>query len=183
MRKVTFAIALLVVAFIPVSAKAQFVYSFDSGAVSVSATPNGTSHAAGNSIGGLFSVPIARVVGGSGVINQILWKSNGGSTGVLVFRIWQKNPTNTTCADQTAFVGSDTDDQNLIVAPFTITPAAPGNTTGDSATYGSSNGLTYNFKNADAVPTRNVYVCAITETTDTVDENMVVRLTLGAKQD
>lgn len=109
--------------------------SFDSGAVSATATPANSSHAAGVSVGGLFAVPVARTVGGSGIITNFNYKSTGGSTGALVARIWQKNPTGTTCTDNSAFVDIDTDDANLITSPMTITPAAPAAVTGDAATY------------------------------------------------
>lgn len=171
------------------TARAQ-VGGYDSGAVSASATPNSSSHAAGSSVGGLFTVPVARGPGSSGILTSVFWKSNGGSTGQLVVRIWQRKPVNTTCTDQTAFAGSDADDAFLITPPFAITPAAPAVTTGDAATYASSTGLTLDYKNADSIvagnnntpPSQNLYVCAVTVSTDTADESAVVRLTLSGPQ-
>jgi hypothetical protein len=165
-------------------AQAQNVGGYDSGAISAVATPANSSHAAGTSIGGLFTVPIARgatALASSGVISNLLWKSTGGSTGQLVIRIWQANPTHITCTDNTAFAGSDIDDTNLITTPFSITPAAPANTTGDSATYASSTG-SWNYKNADVTTTQNLYICAVTVATDTADQNKQVRVTLSGKQ-
>lgn len=144
---------------------------FDSGAVTALGTVNSSSHAAGTSVGGLISVPVARVAGGSGIITNFSWTSPGGATVQYVVRIWQKNPAGTTCTDQTAFVGNATDDRQLIVPPFAITPAAPANTTGDSKTYASVAGVTWDYKNADTSPGQNLYVCVMTTATDTADEN------------
>lgn len=151
----------------------------DSGAVSVTATPANLSHAAGTSVGGLFSVPVARVSGGSGTLKLVMWKSTGGSTGALVIRIWQSKPANTTCTDNAAFVGSNTDDANLITPPFSITPAAPASTVGDSATYASI-AVSLDYANADL--SKNLYVCVVTVAIDTADENKSVRLTLAGPQ-
>jgi hypothetical protein len=169
-------------------ARAQVGY--DSGAIVVTATPNSSSHAAGSSVGGLFVVPLARTAGGSGILTSVFWKSTGGATTQLLVRIWQWNPTSTTCTDQTAFVGSDTDDAYLITPPFSFTPAAPASTTGDSATYASSTGLTWDYKNSDSTvagfnntaKSQNLYVCVLTTATDTADESKTVRLTLSGPQ-
>jgi hypothetical protein len=158
------------------------VSGYDSGAITATATPANASHAAGTSVGGLFSIALARVNGGSGILTNIGYKSTGGSTGVLAVRIWQKNPTGTTCTDNTAFVGADADDANLIAPPFSITPSAPASTTGDSATYGQLQTITWDYKNSDTSPGQNLYLCAVTVATDTADENKLVRWTLSGPQ-
>jgi hypothetical protein len=158
------------------------ITGYDSGVVSATATPANSSHAAGTSIGGLFTIQVARINGGSGIISNMLWKSTGGSTGTLVIRIWQKNPTGTTCIDNSAFVGSDTDDAFLLTAPFAITPAVPAIATGDAATYATLNGLFFDYKNSDTTLSMNVYVCAITIATDTLDQNKTIRLSLSGPQ-
>lgn len=158
------------------------VSGYDSGAITQTATPANSSHAAGVSVGGLFSVAVARTNGGSGILTNIGYKSTGGSTGQLVVRIWQKNPANTTCTDNTAFAGSDTDDAFLIAPPFSLTPAAPASTTGDANTYGAIQGITWDYKNADTSPGTNLYLCAVTVATDTADENKLVRWTLSGPQ-
>src|SRR5262249_3920320 len=129
-------------------------------------------------------VPIGRsFAGSSGIVTNLLWKSTGGSTGQLVIRIWQKNPTTTTCVDNVAFAGSDADDANLITAPFSIFPAAPSSATGDSATYAGLSALSWDYKNADwPQPGPNLYVCAVTVNTDTADQNKLVRVTLSGPQ-
>lgn len=154
----------------------------DSGPQSASATPANSSHAAGTSVGGLFTIAIARIAGGSGGLTNLAYKSTGGSTGAIVLRIWDKNPSNTTCTDNTAFAGSDTDDANLVLTPTTLSPAAPGVTTGDAATYAQLYGFYIDYANADSPTTKNVYACVVTVTTDTADQNKLVRLTLSGPQ-
>lgn len=155
----------------------------DSGPVFAVATPANASHAAGSALGGLFTIPLAKYPGASGVVTNVLWKSTGASTGVVLLRFWARNPVNTTCTDNTAFAGSDIDDAYLIAIPQSITPAAPAVTTGDTATYGALTGLTWDFKNFDTPTTTvNLYVCAITVSTDTADENKQVRLTVSGQQ-
>ena len=157
---------------------------FDSGsAPNQTATPNSSSHAAGSSVGGLFSVPVARTNGGGGIITTLYWVSTGGATTQLQVRLWDKNPTNTTCTDQTAFVESVTDDVHLLAPPFTMTPAAPTGTTGDSNTYAVVQSLTLSFKNQDLTPSKNVYACVQTLATDTADESKAVYINLTGIQD
>lgn len=159
------------------------ISGYDSGPIAVPSTPANSSHAAGTSIGGLFAVPLARISGGSGILTSLGWKSTGGSTGQLVFRMWTKNPVNTICNDNAAFSGSDTDDAFRVPGfPLALTPAAPAVTTGDTATYVDQLSLTADYKNVDTAPSLNVYVCAVTVATDTADENKLVRLTLSGPQ-
>ena len=164
------------------STNPTIISSFDSGAITATGAVNGTSHAAGTSVGGLISVPLARVNGGSGIATNFSWTSPGGSTGILVIRIWQKSPANTTCTDQTAFSGSAADDAFLIVPPFSITPSAPGVTTGDAKTYASVTVVTWDYKNVDTVPSKNLYVCAVTVATDTADESSSVTVMMSGPQ-
>lgn len=158
------------------------VGGFDSGPIQASETPANSSHAAGTSVGGLFTLGVARTNGGSGIITNYAFKSSGGSTGSYVIRIWDKNPSNTTCTDNSAFSGSATDDANLIVPPFTITPAAPASTTGDSNTYAAVTQVSWDYKNADGTASQNVYACAVTVATDTADENKAVYMTVSGPQ-
>ena len=159
---------------------AQQVGGFDTGSSAFAeATPANSSHASGVSLGGLFQIPIARVPGGSGIITNLLLKSAGGATSAITFRLWDVNPVNTTCTDNSAFAGSDTDDKHLIATPFTLTPAAPSVTTGDSATYATATNLSIDFKNQDTNLTKIVYACLVLGGTDTADEAQKVRLTLS----
>lgn len=158
------------------------VVGYDSGMVTATATPANSSHAAGTSIGGLFSVSFFRVSGGSGEVGNLMWISSGGSTGALVVRLWQKNPSGTTCTDNSAYAGSATDDANLIIPPFTITPSAPAVTTGDAKTY-----ATYQFtpplSATNASSNTTLYACVTTVATDTADQNQAVRLGVSGPQD
>lgn len=160
------------------------VGGYDSGsAPNQTATPNSSSHAAGSSVGGLFSIPIARTNGGSGIITTLYWVSTGGATTQLQVRLWDKNPSGTTCTDQVAFVENATDDVHLLAPPFTMTPAAPTGTTGDTNTYAVVQGLTFTFKNQDTTPGKNVYACVQTLATDTADESHAVYINLTGVQD
>lgn len=155
----------------------------DSGAVAVAVTVNSSSHAAGNSLGGLITIPLAARPGTGGILTQVAWVSPNGSTGQIVIRIWQVKPASTTCTDQAAFAGNATDDLNLIAPPFTMTPAAPAVTTGDSKTYAVSSGLTIDWKNLDnPQTTRNLYACVVTVSTDTADESSSPWIVLSGPQ-
>ena len=141
-------------------------------------------HAAGSSVGGLFSIPVARTPGGGAIVTQFMWISSGGATTQLLVRLWDVKPSgSTTCTDQTAFVSNATDDTHLITIPFTVTPAAPANTTGDAKTY-AVNGFTppISIRNQDASQTQYVYACVLTTATDTADESAAVYVNLTARR-
>lgn len=151
----------------------------ESGPVQViSPTLNAGSYTAGMSLGGLFTVPIARVAGGSGGLTQFWYKSKAGSVGQVLVRIWQKTPAGT-CTDHTAYVGSAADDANLVLSPFAVTPVGPAVATGDAQTYGPFYPGRTSYVNADTVPSRNLYVCVLTVATDTADESNTVSVTLS----
>jgi hypothetical protein len=146
-----------------------FIGGYDSGPVTATGTVNSSSHGAGVSVGGLITVPWARINGGSGIITNFSWTSPGGAVVQYVVRIWAKFPASTTCTDNTNFAGNATDDRALITPPFAITPAAPASTQGDAKTYASQTGVTWDFRNQDN--TLNAYVCVVTTATDTADES------------
>lgn len=183
-------IALLAVVLLSSAAYGQNynVSGYDSGPVnnSTGGSVANSSHAAGQSVGSLMTVPIGRPSLfqslNSGIVTNFMLVSPGGSTGSYVVRIWQKNPVNTTCTDNSAFVSSATDDLNLITSPFSVTASAPAVTTGDSKTYGLVSGMTVDFKNADSPPTPNLYVCVVTVATDTADQNTTIRVMLSGPQ-
>jgi hypothetical protein len=152
------------------------VGGFDSGPVQSSGAVAASSHAAGTSLGGLMTLAVARVAGGSGGVSGVFYKSSLGSTGQVVVRMWDRQPTGTTCTDNTAFVGSVTDDANLILPPFALTPAAPASTTGDARTYASLLPGRVSFLTSGNA---NLYACVVTVATDTVDEGGTVFVTAG----
>lgn len=157
------------------------INGYDSGTVVASQTPANDSHTAGQAMGSLFSVALARAAGGSGIITNFGLRSAGGLTVQMVVRIWQKNPANTTCTDSADFAGSATDDAFLVVPPFSVTPAAPAVVTGDAATYAAASGVTWDYKNADTSPGQNVYVCLQTVTSVTPTAS-AIQVTLSGPQ-
>ena len=133
------------------------------------------SHPAGSSVGGLIALPVVRFNGGSGEIENLVWISVGGSTAPLTIRIWDKQPgSSTVCTDGSGFVSATggADDSHLLVAPFIVTPVGAIPTAGDNKTYASYQFLPpLSYKNQDANATQFVYLCAVTNTVDTLDNN------------
>lgn len=205
MRRFTALLVLLTCLWAPAALAQTSVVGYDSGPAAVVGTPANSSHAGGTAVGpsgnlapftnaatlgtnqsGLFVVPVLRTLNAnslSGIVTQFALTSNGGSTGQYVVRIWSRLPANTTCVDNTAFAGNfATDDQYLITPPFSVTPAAPGSTTGDASTYASLTVQTFDVLNTDSPATRNLYVCLVTVSTDTADENKGIRVMLSGPQ-
>ena len=173
--------------------------SYDSGAVPVEVTLGAGTLNSGNALG-LFTIPVARVNGGAGIITKIIWKSVNGDGTAKVAKMWDAKPVNTTCTNGSAFVGSDTDDAWLIAGAtqLTWTPAAPSVTTGDTAFYYEFTGLTISYHNHDGAPiptgagvgtnngiasSQNVYLCVIAGASDTLDVSHAVRVTVSGPQD
>lgn len=188
---VALVMTILVIVAHPAHAQIQPGYAlntggYGSGALTVPVTAANSTHAAGTSIGGLMSFAIARGVtypSNTGDLSNLGWKSVGGYAGSMLVRIWQKKPANTTCTDNSAFVGSDVDDAFLVISPFQITTAPPPQVTGDSATYAQYGFVPpVDFKNQDTSPTQNLYMCVILVSSDAQDANNVVRATLSALQ-
>ena len=156
------------------------VGGFESGTAPVqTATPANSSHAAGVSVGGLFSVPMLRTAGGGGLLEYIPVMSVGGDTPTLQVRVWDRKPTNSNfaCTDGSAYadgsgstggtVGAD-QSHMLPGCPQSVTLAAPTNTTGDAKTYGTISLLPpISVLNQDSTPTKNIYVCLVATTTYT----------------
>ena len=172
------------------------VGGYDTGSAPfVSVTPGASSKTSGEAIGcatgtctgnqgAVFAIPVARTNGGSGLITQFQWTSVGGSVVGIMVKLWDANPTNTTCKDQTAYSGSTTDDAHLLTPPFALTPAAPAVTTGDAKTYASySFTPPLSFKNQDGTASKNIYACVISTGSDTADESSAVSAQLSAVQD
>lgn len=158
------------------------VSGFESGPIQATATPANSSHAAGTSVGGLFTLSVARINGGSGIITNFSFTSSGASTLAYTVRVWDKSPAATTCTDNSAFAGSLADDANLITPPFTITPFTPVAVTGDANSYAGLSQLSWDYANADSSPGKNLYVCVVTSATDTVDQNKAVYVKMSGPQ-
>lgn len=187
-----FAHALALAALFPTGALAQ--QSLNTGSAPVQTfTAANASHVAGKGVGAqtatalgaLITVPVARAPGGSGLALQLSVTSAGGDTEALQPRIWDVLPVNTTCEDNTAYVGSAADDAHLITPPFTLSAlAAPTNTTGDAKTYASISWTPpLSFRNQDATTrTNNVYICLVATATFT-PAAAAYYVTLSAAQD
>ena len=150
------------------------VSGFDSGPVPATCTGTpcvaNSSHAAGTSVGGLYTMPLARVAGGSGILTGLQYISLGASVGQYVLRAWTKLP-QSTCTDNVAFANNAADDPFLLNGtPISLTPAAPAVATGDARTYAPLS-VVWDYKNNDTVPSQNLYFCIQTVLTNTADEN------------
>ncbi len=153
---------------------------YDSGTAPVqTATPANASHVAGKVVGGLFSIPMLRTVGGGGLLEYVPVMSVGGDTPTLQVRVWDRLPTNSAfaCTDNANYAdgsgstgGTVGADQSHMLPGFpqSVTLAAPANTTGDAKTEGTIT-LTppISVKNQDATPTTNLYVCLVATATYT----------------
>lgn len=134
---------------------------------------------------GLFVIPVARVTGASMIVTQISITSSGGyvGSGGYLVRAWSRWPQNTTCQDNVNFAGNFAiDDAYLITPPFAVAMAAPSNTTGDTASYGSVTVQTYDFENVDSPATRNIYLCLVVLATDIADESKPLRVMVSGPQ-
>ena len=182
--------------YVPCSTTGFSVGGYDTGSAPlVSATPGNSAKSAGMAVGcatgtcsgnqgAIFSLPVARTTGGSGLLLQFQWTSTGGDTTGKLVRLWDVLPANTTCKDQTNFSGSATDDVHLLTAPFSITPAAPASTQGDAKTYASySFTPPLSFKNQDGTASKNIYACVVSAGSDTADESTAVWAAGNATQD
>jgi hypothetical protein len=145
-----------------------------------------STHAAGSSVGGLFSLAFLRTAGGSAQLQSLTWQSNNGGNVQLQARIWTKNPTSTTCTDGSAFVASATDDAYLVTKPplaFTPMPAPDSTVATDAKTYYSLSGLNLAVQNADSTPGNNLYICITAFASDANDNSHVVVLGLSGIND
>lgn len=147
------------------------------------------SHAAGTSVGGLFTVPLPRTAGGSaanggeGAITVVGVRSTGGNTaGYQVYLFNKKISASSGCQDNATFTLAASDALNLIgTSPITLTGAVP--STVDTASYAYLSGVYFSYSNADSPGTANVYGCLVAVATDTADENSTVALGLSGPQD
>ena len=154
------------------SAAPLYVAGNESGTAPVqTATPANASHAAGQSVGGLFTIPMLRVAGGGGLLEYIPIMSVGGDPAPLQVSVWDRKPTNSNfaCTDNSAYAdgsgstgGTVGADQSHMLPGFpqSVTLAVPAQTTGDAKSYGVVTLLPpISVKNQDATPSVNLYVC------------------------
>ena len=131
------------------SAAPLYVAGNESGTAPVqTATPANASHTAGQSVGGLFTIPMLRVAGGGGLLEYIPIMLVGGDPAPLQVSVWDRKPTNSNfaCTDNSAYDGSGSTggtvgaDQSHMLPGFpqSVTLAVPAQTTGDAKSYGRS---------------------------------------------
>lgn len=146
------------------------------GLISVTGT-----HNAGSSVGGLQPIPVARISGGAGWINQISMNSTAGATNQIVFRVYKSTPAGGSyvCTDGTALTDTAAARALLITPPFAGTLTAPASTTGDATTYTTQQGVWWPFVTSGNT---NVYVCAVTVANDTTDPASTVMFGAAAVQ-
>ena len=154
------------------SAAPLYVAGNESGTAPVqTATPANASHTAGQSVGGLFTIPMLRVAGGGGLLEYIPIMSVGGDPAPLQVSVWDRMPTNSNfaCTDNSAYAdgsgstgGTVGADQSHMLPGFpqSVTLAVPAQTTGDAKSYGWLRCLPpISVKNQDGTPSVNLYVC------------------------
>ena len=154
------------------SAAPLYVAGNESGTAPVqTATPANASHAAGQSVGGLFTIPMLRVAGGGGLLEYIPIMSVGGDPAPLQVSVWDRKPTNSNfaCTDNVAYAdgsgstgGTVGADQSHMLPGFpqSVTLAVPAQTTGDAKSYGTITlSPPISVKNQDGTPSVNLYVC------------------------
>lgn len=130
--------------------------------ISVSSTPTvqNASYSSGNAIGGLQTIAFFRTTAQpSGILNNVLISSQGGSTTAITLYIFNANPSASTCTDKSAFALNSADVSKLIATtPPILTPAVVG--VGTTVTMASQQ-LPISVKNTDGTATVNLYVCAV----------------------
>jgi hypothetical protein len=154
------------------SAAPLYVAGNESGTAPVqTATPANASHTAGQSVGGLFTIPMLRVAGGGGLLEYIPIMSVGGDPAPLQVSVWDRKPTNSNfaCTDNSAYAdgsgstgGTVGADQSHMLPGFpqSVTLAVPAQTTGDAKSYGTITlSPPISVKNQDGTPSVNLYVC------------------------
>lgn len=147
---------------------------------SVVPTVQNAAYAAGQSLGGLQTISIGSTNSLSGILTGIRIASKGGSTVSMVVYIWSKNPTNTTCADKTNFVVSQTDNEALVAPPTTITPAL-GVSAQDTTTYGNAANLVWPFNNGST--NTDLYICILANAAVTPATTSDLRLNISGTKD
>jgi hypothetical protein len=154
------------------SAAPLFTAGNESGTAPVqTATPANASHTAGQSVGGLFTIPMLRVAGGGGLLEYISIMSVGGDPAPLQVSVWDREPTNSNfaCIDNSAYADGSgstggtvgTDQSHMLPGfPQSVTLAVPAQTTGDAKSYGVVTlSPPISVKNQDNTPSVNLYVC------------------------
>jgi hypothetical protein len=149
-------------------------YEFE---VATTPTIQNASYVSGNCMGGFQTVAAARTSGGSGILNTVTLASKGGlATGKVIY-IFGQNPSSSTCTDKGTFTLNAADIGKLLVAPFTLTPAA---TTGTTVSTASNQNIVASFVTSG---NQNVYFAIVETATETPATTSDLILTLSGIQD
>jgi hypothetical protein len=138
-------------------------------------------HNAGSSVAGLQAIAAARGTGLAGWINQFTINSTTAGTNQLLVRLYKSTPAGGAyaCTDGSAFVDTAAARALLITQPFSITMAAPANTTGDATAYGTNQGVWWPFVTSGNA---NVYACVVAVANDTTDVGSTIMFSVAALQ-
>ena len=142
---------------------------------SVSMALQNASYVSGNCITGFQTLSVARVSGGSGILNYVNLISSGGLvTGKQIY-VFDQNPAGSTCTDKGTF-SIATADYPKLIATFSLTPALPTGSTWSEAEQ------TVMAKSFVTSGNANLYVAVVEQATETPAAASTLQLTLGASQ-
>lgn len=130
----------------------------------VSAAPavQASAYSIGQSLGGLFSLNLARTNGGSGTLTDLRIRSKSGQAFAGWVYAWTKQPT-TTCTDQATFVSNDADAAYALPGfPQAFTMNVPGSW--ETASYGQIPNINMQFVNQDTTPGKAIWFCIVLST-------------------
>lgn len=125
--------------------------------VSFTPTVQNAAYASGNAMGGLQTIAFFSITG-TGIFDQFLITSKGGSTIAMTLYIFDTNPTGSTCTDKSAFSLATADVSKLAMAPFVLTPAVVG--VGVTTTLAQLSQIG-SIGNHDSPQAPNLYICIV----------------------
>lgn len=122
-------------------------------------TIQNAAYAQGNALGGLMSFTVTS----SGALMVVQGRSASGSTVAKTVRVWDHNPTNTTCTDKAAFVGSAADDLFMVLngSLGQLFPAVSGDAA--TASFGALTNLALSYVSDGTT----LYMCVTDNTAET----------------
>lgn len=136
----------------------------------------------GQSVGGVFTLAIARTTSPpSGVLNRLSVRfSNGNATAVTLY-LYSRPPT-ASCTDAGTFTEATADAPYRVQDPVSVTPSIPA--AGSTASTGSLLPAPVSFVNSEvSVPTVNLYGCIVADGTVTFASSTTVELDASAATD
>lgn len=140
----------------------------------ITPTVTETAYSSGDCCGGLQTVGAVRsdMAGFGGLINSFMLASKQGATNAFTIYIFSAKPSSSTFTDTDSVSLNAADVDKLVLAPFSLTPAAPAGTT---VTFAQESDIGAEFANQDSPNTVYLYVAIVaggsytpTSTTDLV---------------